>query len=356
VQIREQLVAEDPNEAVNLSDLAISYSNLGNTFSSKASRAETVALYRKAVGVQKRVAERFPTVAFYRVSEAKYLRNLGIELEGLGRSAEARAVFLEAAALQEKLLADAPAVPEHRFDLGRMRAVLARSLTDLGRFEEAEAELRKGVPLIEKACAAAPDQTAWSAELGLACVYFGRLFHERGDPAAGLPWFARAVDTLSDCAAKNPGLADTRQYLIEAHADRAEALDRLGRHAGALRDWDRAIELAGPGRDGVYRSFRMLSAGKPGEAAAAADEAARGANATGESLYQLARVFALASAAYNGQPQEARYASRAVELLRETATRNHDPSVWMQHDSALAGLRARPDFQKLAAKQKVEGR
>jgi serine/threonine protein kinase/tetratricopeptide (TPR) repeat protein len=360
VQIREQLVAEDPNDATDFSDLAISYSNLGNALSSKGNRAEAVALSRKAVAVQKRVAERFPTVAFYRVAEAKYLRNLGIDLEGLGRSAEARGVFLEAAALLEKLLADAPAVPEHRFDLGRMRAVLARSLTDLGRFEEAQAELHKAIPLIEKACAAAPDQTAWSGELGLACVYFGRLFLERGDPAAGLPWFARAVDTLNQCTAKNPGLADARQYLTEAHAERAEVLDRLGRHAEAMPDWDRAIELAGPGRDGVYRSFRMLSAGKPAEATAAADEAARAANASGESLHQLARVFALASAACRGQPEEARYAARTVELLRKSARRKHDPSGWMQHDSALAGLRARPDFQKLAeelaAKQKVEGR
>jgi tetratricopeptide (TPR) repeat protein len=360
VQIREQLVAEAPDNPVDLSDLAISYSNLGSALSSKGSRAEALALSRKAVGVQKRVAERFPTVAFYRVAQAKYLRNLGNDLEGLGRPAEARAVFLEAAALHEKLLADAPAVPEHRFDLGRAWAVLARSLTELGRFEEAEAELQKGMPLIEKACAAAPDQTAWSAELGLACVYFGRLFRERGDPAAGLPWFARAVDTLSECTAKNPGLADTREFLIEAHADRAEALDRLGRHAEALRDWDRAIELAGPGRDGVYRSFRMLSAGKPGEATAAADKVARGTKVSGESLYQLARFFALASAACKGQPEEERYAARAVELLRKAATRDYDPSGSMQRDSALAGLRARPDFQKLAeelaAKSKIEGR
>jgi serine/threonine protein kinase len=356
VQIREQLVAEDPNDATNFSDLAISYSNLGSTLSSKASHAEAVALFRKAVGVQKGVAERFPTVAFYRVAEAKYLRNLGNDLEGLGRSAEARAVFLEAAALQEKLLADAPAVPEHQFDLGRMRALLARSLTDLGRFEEAEAELHKAIPLIEKACAAAPDQTAWSAELGLACVYFGRLFHERGDPAAGLPWFARAVDTLQESEAKNPGLADARQYRIEAHADRAEALDRLGRHAEALPDWDRAIELAGPGRDGIYRSFRMLSAGKPREAAAIADDAAGHANTSGESLYQLARVFARTSAACKGQPEEEPYASRAVKLLRESATHDHDPSGWMQHDSALAGLRPRPDFQKLVAELEGKGK
>src|SRR5262249_4275181 len=147
---------------------------------------------------------------------------------------------------------------------GKTRALLARSLTGPGRFDEAEAELHKAVPLLEKACAAAPDQTAWPAELGLAYTQFGRLFRDRGDPAAGLPWLARAVAGLKECAAKTPGLTEVRQSRIEAHADRAEALDRLGRHAEALPDWDRAIELAGPGQDGVYRCFRLLSAGKPG--------------------------------------------------------------------------------------------
>jgi hypothetical protein len=98
----------------------------------------------------------------------------------------------------------------------------------------------------------------------------------------------------------------------------------------------------------------MLSAGKPGEAAAIADEAARGASTSGESLYQLARVFARTSAACKGQPEEERCASRAVELLRQAATRDFDPSAWMQHDSALAGLRPRPDFQKLVAEVEMK--
>jgi tetratricopeptide (TPR) repeat protein len=219
-------------------------------------------------------------------------------------------------------------------------------LTDLGCFEEAEAELQKAAPLIEKACAAASDQTAWPADLGLAYTYYGRLLRERGDPAGGLPWFARAVDTFRECAAKNPGLVDAREFLSETHAERAEALDRLGRHAEALPDWDRAIELASPKKIGIYRCFRMISDGKPGEALAAAETLSGKSDLPADSLYPLARACALAASEGEGAMRE-RGAARAMELLRRCGGRGYDPAEWMKHDPAFASLRSGKDFQAL---------
>jgi tetratricopeptide (TPR) repeat protein len=351
LEIREKLVAEnpeDPDKPANRADLAMSYSNLASALTSTARRAEAAALSRRAVDVQKRLVERFPTDTSYRDTEGQYLRSNGRDLDALGRSAEALAVFLEATAVQQKLLADAPDVPEHRLNLGKSRALLAGSLTELGRFDEAEAELHKAVPLLEKACTAAPDQAAWPAELALAGTQFGRLFRERGDPAAGLPWFTRAVDTLRECAAKNPAFADVRQYRTEAHAERAEALDRLGRHAEALADWDRAIELAGPGKDGAFRCFRLLSEGKPGEALATAETLADKPDLSADALYPLARACGLAASDEDGARRE-RGAAGVLKLLRRSTALGYVPSEWMKHDPAFAPLRARKDFQALLA-------
>ena len=41
-----------------------------------------------------------------------------------------------------------------------------------------------------------------------------------------------------------PRLATAREYIVQVHCARAEALDVLQRYDDAVQDWDRAIELS----------------------------------------------------------------------------------------------------------------
>jgi hypothetical protein len=139
------------------------------------------------------------------------------------------------------------------------------------------------------------------------------------------------------------------------YADRAEALDRLGRHADAQKDWDRAIDLTG-GTAPSYRCFRLLSEGRTPEAVAAADELAAEKDVQGNVLYALARVDALAAAHSADAGKGERYAARAVALLRQASERGYDPAARMKTDPALASLRKLKDFQKLLADLEAEAK
>jgi hypothetical protein len=66
-------------------------------------------------------------------------------------------------------------------------------------------------------------------------------------------------------------------------------------------------------------------------------------------LYALACVDALVAARTTDAGKGEPYAARAVDLLRQASGHGYDPAAGMKTDSALAGLRARADFRKLAA-------
>src|SRR5439155_909917 len=66
---------------------------------------------------------------------------------------------------------------------------------------------------------------------------------DRGEPAAALDWYAKAIATLEPAHQADPRLVTARQFLRNCHSGRAEALVRLDRPAEALTDWDGALAL-----------------------------------------------------------------------------------------------------------------
>jgi hypothetical protein len=68
-------------------------------------------------------------------------------------------------------------------------------------------------------------------------------------------------------------------------------------------------------------------------------------------LYIVARVYALASVPTKANPispeQQAKYAERAIALLRQTVAKGFMDVNHMKNDDDLKSLRERDDFQKL---------
>jgi tetratricopeptide (TPR) repeat protein len=187
--------------------------------------------------------------------------------------------------------------------------------------------------------------------------YANRLCHEQR-PADALAWYDRALAILEPLH-KEQGRRDitTRRFLRNAHVRRAQALDKLKRHAEALPHWDRAAELSPPDQRPSVRMDRAASqarAGKAAEAVAEAEVLAKDPAASGNHLYNAACVYALASAAVkdDAKQQEA-YAGQAVALLRRAqSTGLFKDRKWVEHlkkDTDLDVLRSREDFKKCVA-------
>src|SRR5262249_53214413 len=183
-------------------------------------------------------------------------------------------------------------------------------------------------------------------------VNFGHLLQEQGQAEASLAWFARAIALLEPLVQQEPRPVTERLFLRNAHWARAQALDKLGRHADAVQDWDRALSLnAVPAGEPGIRSSRAVSLARAGDharAVAEADALAAAKGATGSALYDLACACALAAAAVQDDAKlQDRYAARAVELLRQAVAKGFKDAAHMNKDRDLHALRDRAGFKSL---------
>jgi tetratricopeptide (TPR) repeat protein len=205
-----------------------------------------------------------------------------------------------------------------------------------------------------------PAVTAYAENLGGTYGNFGTLMRDRGEAAASLNWYAKALATLRPVLAKEPRLVMVRQFLRNAYRSRAEALAQLGKHADAAADWEQALALNDEKQyDGGYRlqwASALVRAGQHAAATVAAEELLQTGNAARTTLYDAACVYAVAVAqAAKQAPRHTssllaeRYARRAVALLCQAVQRGFNNIAHLKKDPDLDSLRQRPDFHQLLA-------
>ena len=227
-------------------------------------------------------------------------------MEGLGKGPEAAAAYRRALAIQENLAADFPAVPAYRTDL-------AGSYAELWEPAEKPKAVGRRAGLVRQSDAIA-----------------GSKFDPQPTPAN------RSLATCETCT-----------------ACRAEALTDLHRHAEAVKDWDRAIELDdGPNRPRLRLQRAMIArpAGDHAKAAAEAEVQAAGDKVTAATLYDCACVFAICSAGCKDDvDRKKQYADRAMAVLTKAVAAGYADPAHLTADDDLATLRNRDDFKALVA-------
>jgi serine/threonine-protein kinase len=297
--LREKLVEQCPTVPSHRQDLALSHNNQGNLLAGLGRRDEAEKEHRAALALQGKLVEQFPAVPAYHKELATSHYNLGNLLADLGRRDEAEKEYRAALALQRKLVEQFPALPDYRQKLARSHHNLGALLAGLGRRDEAEKELRTALDLKEKLVEQFPAVPDYAVDLGNGYVNFGKLMRGQGQPEAALPWYDKAIARLQTVLAKDRRLATARLFLQNAHWGRALALTQLNRHAEAVRDWDRTIELdEGPTRNDLrlQRAVCLAQAGEHVRAVAEANALTEGKGVTGPTLYDAACVCALAAA------------------------------------------------------------
>ncbi len=354
LELREKLVVDFPAVSKYQQELASSHDALGLLLKDLGRWDEAEAQHRKALNLIGQLVAGFPAVAEYRQNLSISHNSLGLVLRNLGRRDEAEAQYLLARALLEKLAAAFPVVSRYRHELGKTHNNLGVLLKQLGRHGEAEAQYHKALELWEKLAADFPRVPAYAVDLGGSYCNFGHLVKESGRPQEALDWYARAIATLELVVANERQLIAARRFLRNAHQGRARALGLLHRHAEAVKDWDRAIELNDQRQqEPSLRSHRALALARAGDhvrALAEANQLAQAKEATAYRLYDLACVCSLASAAVQDDAGlKEQYATRAVALLRQAVVKGWKNVAHLKKDTDLDPLRSRGDFQKLLA-------
>jgi serine/threonine-protein kinase len=363
IELVEALPAEDRDTPDSQLLLAGCYQNWGTAAAACGRPDEAERLRRKALGILERLARARPDDPAVQSELAKVEHNLGALCHNT-RPAEAERHYSRAVAIRTALLHEHPedegcqaALGEDCQDLGLLYRAAGRQAEASTSFVKAEALLR---PLVDRH----PAEVSYALSLVALYVNWSYLLVNEGRSQEALDRLDRGIRLVEAALRKEPQDSIARGRAMMAHGARAEIYEFLGRVTNSLKDWDRIIELADePGRR-YWRGGRARVQAKVDHARAVAEAGALAARprATGEDLYFVAHVYALAfqpargdkklSAAQREAVAE-RYASRAVALLRKLQAQGYfkDPA----HAKALRTgqewqpLRGRADFRQLLA-------
>jgi tetratricopeptide (TPR) repeat protein len=180
---------------------------------------------------------------------------------------------------------------------------------------------------------------------------------------AALVKHTEAVDLAEAILQHEPRHDVGRARAYNAHGSRAEAYQRLGRWADAVKDWDRVIELEDHPERWIPRVFRATALARSSDHARAASEAqylTKRADVSPDGLWELGKTYAICVEAAHTDARLSsterdslteHYALSAIALLQKLQKEGYfwDPAHdrFLDMDPDLKPLRCREDFKKL---------
>jgi serine/threonine-protein kinase len=356
--IQEKLAKDFPDTADYRNDLAKTYGNLSVLLTamgrpSGPDSAESSC--RAGLEIFQQLAADFPQDPEYRKDLAASHNNLGNLLNTVARLSGPDGAEAHARAsldVYEKLVADYPNVPDYRVRSAMSENNLGNRLNSLGRRvgpDSADSHHRAALVLQEKLAAEFPNIPQYTVALGGSYCNMGNTFRDDKKPDASLVWYARAIATLEPVLNKDSRLVEAREFLRNSHYSRAMALDVLGRHADAAKDWTRVTKLSEPVQQSEYEmrhADSLARTGAPDQALQIVEHELPALKNNDEALYNAACVFSLASVKSPTAAREQR-AARAVELLRQAIAKGYKNVARLKTNRQLDPLRNRDDFKKL---------
>jgi serine/threonine protein kinase/tetratricopeptide (TPR) repeat protein len=348
--LRAKLAADFPSEPAHRRHLGHTHTNLALVLIDQEKRVEVEEHYRQAVAIYTKLVADFPDEPGGREDLALAQTSLGRLLAVIGKNAEGEDHLRQAIAEQAKLAADFPAVPDYRRQLAMSHNDLGLYVRSRGKRTEAEEQWRQALAIRAKLAADFPAVPAYQIELGGSYCNFANLVREEGRAADSLDWYGKAIAVLETVHRADPRDVAAKQFLRNSLGGRGDAYAALAKHAEAIKDWDRAMELCAPAEQWQVRVRRAASraqAGLVAEAVAEVFEMTKSSNWDADQWYDFACVYAVASGKTIGKKQE--YADQAMTLLRKAVMAGFNDAAHMKQDADLDPLRTRTDFQKLTA-------
>jgi eukaryotic-like serine/threonine-protein kinase len=350
------LVAQNPTVPAYQHDLAKTHVNLGfllrlqaDLDPSRSAFDPSRKAYETARNLLRTLVAQNPTDPEYQRDLAKAHSNLGNLLYQIREDDASQKEYEAARDLQKNLVAQYPNVPEFEHGLAGTHNNLGILLNDLGEHNAARKEYETAQAIREKLVEKYPIVVQYQIELGGGYCNIGQLL-QRGQPAESLFWYDRAIATLESLHRSDPRHDDAKRFLRISYAGRARSYAALKKHAEALNDWDKAVELALPAARAEFRALRAnakLHAGLFVEAVAEVIDLTKSSKWSFGQLYDFACVYSVASSKIADKRKE--YADRAMELLHQAVKAGYKNAAHMKKDPDLKSLHDRDDFKQLIA-------
>ncbi len=358
-ELREKLVTEAPAIPEHREALSESLQGLGNQLRDAGRVADALPFYRRALKLRESLRHDFPAIPGYRQDLAMCLLNVGVLLGELDRDQEAEGFILRSIEQFDALVREFPAVAAYRQDQANAYNQLGGLLLDQPkRKAEAEPHILKAMSIQEGLVRDHPEVPIYLSNLAGTYGHLGSLKLEQDDPRSAVGWCSKTIAALEAIRSRDPMDATAREFLFKAHWGRAMAHDQLKNYLESVRDWDQAVTHASGPEQTKMRLLRSLAISRAivharkivradaAQAFAIVDEVGR-IDLPGDTLYDLARIAALASAAATDSPRKDQLADRAIELLRLALKKQPKKHEGLQTEKDFEAIRAREGFGEL---------
>jgi serine/threonine-protein kinase len=324
--------------------------------------------YRQALAVHKSLGETFPTIEGYQYDLVAVHSNRAEFLDRIGERDQATDSFKQALSVSEKMAARHPQDPFYQWMVAMTWVDLGQHHARAGRESDMLEAWTKAMPHLERVDCKDPDAVDTHAKLATSWQSVARDRIRKGD-APGAVQACRNEVVLREKLAKRAKApaADAFQLAI-AYRQLAIYLEGVKKPDDAqiylhkaIAIWDRALANCADSERTYLRLQRALAIVHSGDYKQAGEEAESLAGASplpGAILYDLARAFALCSAAVEREttltPSERDRlaqgnAQRAIAMLTRAKAAGlfKDPGqvAKLKVDADLDSLRKRKDFK-----------
>jgi serine/threonine protein kinase len=352
--LRQSLADTDPGDREWKSELASGLISLGNLYSATRRQEDAEAAYERARVICQQRADAHPAVRRFQTDLALSHACIARLFSNTGRPKEAELAFQQALTVYQQLASVHPKVAEYQSNLAGIHEGLGVLFHNTRRFGEARTAHLKALTLRQSLADAHPNAIEEALSLGGSQGNIARLAKDTGQLAEALKWYDRCLTTLEAVLLRQDRHPQTRQYVHNTHVGRAEVLTQLGRYTEALQAWDQAIASNDHVQDAPrLRLHRALTLVRTGDHIRAVSEGAVAADtdiANRDTLYDVACLFALASAAVKDDAKlREQHTNRALDFLTKAIAQGFRNVQLMKEDSDLDSLRGRDDFKKLLA-------
>ncbi len=243
--IREKLLAENPEDRQLQYDLASSYFTGGYIISRVLQAEQMHELYLKGLAIAEQLVEEDPTSYDYQALAVKAYKNVAYSLNLLGHTDEATVALRKAVKILEAMKPTPKADPNSspprvlaavHYQLGSIEAQNSRP-------EEALTDLRLALAIQDPLLAKMEHDRELSSEVAATHHFMGVSLHQLGRNAEALDHLRAAIRIREAAQAADPKDGTSRTLLAGNYAEEGRILSDLHMVPEAVAEVDRAIGL-----------------------------------------------------------------------------------------------------------------
>jgi tetratricopeptide (TPR) repeat protein len=232
ISIQQALLNSAPEEEANLKALAASYNNLSALFIDSEPETARRCL-DQALALQLRLVQGHPQKRDYQADLALTYNNLGTTYSRLARWTDSQRCLLDATTIQTRLVAIAPLITVYRRDLSISYNNLGMTQTGAGDLSAAKTSFEKALAIQQQLVTAHPGDAGLTSALGGIYNNLGMVHQHRQNLPEAQVASEQAIKYQRQAHEQAQDVAHYRESLSKHYYNYAQLLLKLDRPADA---------------------------------------------------------------------------------------------------------------------------